>query len=273
MPPPRASSADQSASQPNAAHASAQTPAHIATQIEAFLADHPEAAVLEDGKVVFDLRSAKASLSTEHNRCTLHLWSEERNLVRQIVSATERAGSLRLATQRFGHAQTKLLELVGSRERRTPTTRETARQRYVHTLERVLRRVFADWTCEGFRTAMDLERSFGPAYTRGSLVRGNAAWAVIGVNEQESATVIDGILTLGILWLHHCRDHSGGRRLYQGLKVVVPRGSAQLTLSRMAWLHEDAAQWELWEFEQSSEELTQRDPTDQGNLSRSAPAA
>ena len=266
MPPPRASSADQSASQPNAAHASAQTPAHIATQIEAFLADHPEAAVLEDGKVVFDLRSAKASLSTEHNRCTLHLWSEERNLVRQIVSATERAGSLRLATQRFGHAQTKLLELVASRERRTPTTRETARQRYVHTLERVLRRVFADWTCEGFRTAMDLERSFGPAYTRGSLVRGNAAWAVIGVNEQESATVIDGILTLGILWLHHCRDHSGGRRLYQGLKVVVPRGSAQLTLSRMAWLHEDAAQWELWEFEQSSEELTQRDPTDQGNL-------
>ena len=222
--------------------------------------------MLEDGKVVFDLRSAKASLSTEYDRCTLHLWSEERNLVRQIVSVAERAGSLRLATQRFGHAQTKLLELVGSRERRTPTTRETARQRYVQTLERVLGRAFADWTCEGFRTAMDLERSFGPAYTRGSLVRGNAAWAVIGVNEQESAAVIDGILTLGILWLHHCREHSGGRRLYQGLKVIVPRGAAQLTLSRMAWLHEDAAQWELWECEQSNEELTQRDVTDQGNL-------
>jgi hypothetical protein len=266
MSPPRASSADKSASQPNAAHAPAQTPAYIATQIEEFLAQHPEAAVLEDGKVVFDLRSAKASLSTEHDRCTLHLWSEERNLVRQIVSVVERAGSLRLATQRFGNAQTKLLELVGSRERRTPTTRETARQRYVQTLERMLGRAFADWTCEGFRTAMDLERSFGPAYARGSLLRGNAAWAVIGVNEQESATVIDGILTLGILWLHHCREHSGGRRLYQGLKVVVPRGAAQLTLSRMAWLHEDAAQWELWEFEQSSEELTQRDATDQGNL-------
>ena len=259
MSPPRVSSADQ----PRAV----QTAVQIGKQVEEFLAQHAEAAVLEDGKVAFDLRYAKASLNTEHDRCTLHLWSEERNLVRQIVSVTERGGSLRLATQRFGHAQTKLLELVATRERRTPTTRETARQRYVQTLEGVLRRTFADWNCDGFRTAMDLERSFGPAYARGSLVRGTAAWAVIGVNEQESATTIDGILTLGILWLHDCREHAGGKRLYQGLKVIVPRGSATLTLSRMAWLREDTAQWELWELEQRSEELTQRDVKDQGNLS------
>jgi hypothetical protein len=262
MRPPRASSADQ----PNQQPATAPTAAHLAQQIEEFLAQYPEAAVLEDGKVIFDLRSAKAALSTEYNRCTFHLWSEERNLVRQVVSLTARFETLRLDTLRFGHAQTKLLELVASRERRTPTTRETSRQRYVHTLERVLARDFADWTCEGFRTAMDLERSFGPAYTRGSLVRGTAAWAVIGVNEQESSTTIDGILTLGILWLHDCREHAGGRRLYEGLKLIVPRGAAMLTLSRMAWLNNEAAKWELWELDQASEELTQRDLTDQGNL-------
>ena len=262
MRPPRAFSADQRPGQA----ATAQTVVAIAQQIEEFLALHPEAAVLEDGKVIFDLRFAKASINTEHERCTLHLWSEERNLVRQIVSVTERSETLRLATLRFGHAQSKLLELVASRERRTPTTRETARQRYVPTLERVLAREFGDWSCDGFRTAMDLERSFGPAYTRGSLLRGTAAWAIIGVNEQESATTIDGILTLGILWLHHCREHSGGRRLYQGLKVIVPRGAATMTLSRMAWLNDEAAKWELWEFDQGSEELLQRDANDQGNL-------
>jgi hypothetical protein len=258
MRPPRASSADQPAT--------ASTAAQLAQQIEEFLAQYPEAAVLEDGKVIFDLRSAKVSLSTEYDRCTFHLWSEECNLVRQIVSLTVRSETLRLDTLRFGQAQTKLLELVASRERRSPTTRETARQRYVHTLERVLARDFADWTCEGFRTAMDLERSFGPAYARGSLVRGPAAWAVIGVNEQESATTIDGILTLGILWLHHCREHAGGRRLYEGLKVILPSGAAMLTLSRMAWLNNEAAKWELWEFDQASEEITQRDLSDQGNL-------
>ncbi|MGA7157568.1 MAG: hypothetical protein WBY53_12005 [Acidobacteriaceae bacterium] len=266
MPPHRASSADQPVTQPSAAGTAVPSAQLLAQQIEEFLAQHAEAAVLEDGKVLFDLRSAKASLNTDHDRCTLHLWSEERNLVRRIVTVTERAGSLRLATQRFGHAQTKLLELVASRDRRTPTTRETARQRYVQTLERVLPRVFPDWNTDGFRTAMDLERSFGPAYARGSMLRGNNAWAIIGVNENESATTIDGILTLGILWLHHCREQAGGRRLYQGLKVIVPRGSAMLTLSRMAWLNTNAAQWELWELEQSSEELTQRDPEDHGNL-------
>ncbi len=53
---------------------------------------------------------------------------------------------------------------------------------------------------------------------------------------------------------------------YQGLKVIVPRGSAALTLSRMAWLNANAAQWELFELDQQTEELTQRDAADTGNL-------
>src|SRR4051812_5022018 len=104
MSPPRASSAEPE-----------QSAASIAALIEDFLSSHGEAAVLEDGKVAFDLRQAKYTLSTEHERCTLHLWSEERNLVRRVVWAVARAGTLRLATQRFGQAQTKLLELVASR--------------------------------------------------------------------------------------------------------------------------------------------------------------
>ena len=256
--PPRASSADN--------NELAQTPAQVAAAIEQFLNEHEGAAVLEDGKVLFDLRSAKYSLSTEHERCTLHLWSDESNMVRHVVSATPREGSLRLATQRFGHAHTKLLELVVSRERRTPTTRETARVRYGKNLQRVLEREFAPWTCDPLRTAMDLERGFGPAYARGSLVNGKNAWAVIGVNECESTAIIDGILTLGILWLHTCRERGDGRRLYQGLKVIVPRGTAMLTLARMAWLNNDAAQWELWEFDEKTEELTERDTSDTGNV-------
>jgi hypothetical protein len=243
-----------------------QSAEQIAAAIEAFCAQHQRAAVLEDGKVVFALADAKYELSTAHDRCTLHLWSEERNLVRRVVSATERGGALRLATLRFGQSQTKLLELVADRERRTATTRETARERYVKLLERVLAREFPAWKPEGFRTAMDLEKSFGPAYARGVLVKGTQAWAVIGVNEQESPAMIDGVLTLGILWLQACREQSAGKRLFQGLKVIVPQGLAALTLARMAWLNGDAAQWELWELQQSTEELIARDVSDTGNL-------
>ncbi len=261
MSPPRVSSAATTG-----AREPQQTPEYVASAIEAFLATHAEAAVLEDGAVVFDMRQAKYTLSTEHNRCTLQLWSEDRNVVRRVVSATERAGSLRLATQRFGQTQTRLLELVASRERRTPSTRENARTRYLKTLDRVLLRAFPDFRTDGFRTAMDLERSFGPAYARGSLLRGQQAWAVIAVNESESATTVDGILTLGVLWLHHCRQHAEGRRLYQGLKLIVPSGRAVATLSRLAWMNESAAQWKLFELDEKSEELVPRDATDQGNL-------
>jgi hypothetical protein len=243
-----------------------QSPEQIAETITAFLAEHGDASVLEDGKLLFDLSSARHSLSTEHGRCSLHLWSEERNLVRTIVAATARGDALRLSTRRLGHAQTKSLAIVSDHSRRTPTTRDAARTTYLRLLERVLARNFPEWNALGFRAAMDLERSFGPAYARGTLTRGSQAWAVIGVGEHESAATIDGILTLGILWLHHCREHAGGKRLYQGLKVIVPRATAALTLSRMAWLNADAAQWKLFELDHSSEDLVQRDLDDTGNL-------
>ena len=57
-----------------------------------------------------------------------------------------------------------------------------------------------------------------------AVLQGQKAWAVIAVNEEETQATVDGILTLGILWLQHCRESGDGRRLYQGLKLIVPRG-------------------------------------------------
>jgi hypothetical protein len=141
--------------------------------------------------------------------------------------------------------------------------------RYLRTLERVMLRGgdgWGDWKAEGFRTAMDLEKSFGPAYARGSLVQGQQAWAMIAVNAAETQATVDGVLTLGVLWLAHCREHAGGRRLYRGLRVIVPKGMATLTASRLAWMNGDAAQWEVWEFDEKTEEMEQRDAADQGNV-------
>ncbi len=257
--PPRATSAEKTKDP-------AQTIEQIAAMLEGFLAEHERAVVVEDGKIVFEMRAAKYRLATEHGRCTLHLWSEERNVVRRVSGATMRNGVLRLSTHRFGQTKPQTLELVGDRDRRTPSTREATRVKYLRVLGRVLLRSFSEWKAEAFRTAMDLEKSFGPAYARGSLVRGSQAWAVIGVNEEETQATVDGILTLGILWLQHCRESGDGRRVYQGLKLIVPRRMATLTLSRIAWLNEKAAQWELWELDERTEELEQRDVADHGNL-------
>ena len=264
MTPPRDLSAEQT-----------QSIEQIAAALEEFLAEHPKAIVVEEGKVLFDMRAAKYSLATEHGRCTLQLWSEERNIVRRVSAAIERGAlrdrMLRLTTQRFGQTRPGSLEILADRDRRTPSTREATRVRYLRALERVMLRgsgeTWGEWKADGFRTAMDLEKSFGPAYARGSLVHGNEAWAVIAVNAEETQATVDGILTLGVLWLAHCRENAGGRRLYRGLRLIVPRGMATLTASRLAWMNADAAQWELWEFDEKTEEMEQRDAADHGNLS------
>ncbi len=243
-----------------------QAPEQIAAVLEAYLAEYPAAVVLEDGKVLFDMREAKYALSTEHGRCTLHLWGSDRNMVRRVVAAEVRHKVLQLQTLRFGQTKPQTLELAGDKDRRTPTAREATRVRFLKVLERTLLRQFPLWKPEAFRTAMDLEKSFGPAYARGLLTQGTKAWAVIAVNDEESAATVDGILTFGILWLEACRESGGGRRLLQGLKVVVPRGAAAVTLARMAWLTGDQSQWELWELDQGSEEMQPRDAADHGNL-------
>jgi hypothetical protein len=243
-----------------------QTPEQLAATLEAFLAEYPAAVVMEDGKVLFDMREAKYSLATEHGRCTLHLWGEDRNLVRRVRGAALRHQTLRLATHRFGQTKPQTLELAGDKDRRTPSTREATRMRYVKVLERALERQFDGWKADAFRTAMDLEKSFGPAYARGLLLQGQKCWAVIGVNDEEAQALVDGILTLGILWLEACRMHGDGRRIVQGLRVIVPHGMGALTLSRMAWLNENAARWELWELDQREETMELRDAADHGNL-------
>lgn len=247
--------------------ATAEIPAaKLARELEDFFAEYPQAAILEDGRVIFDMRSTRYSLSTDQGRCLLHLWSEERNLVRTICGLQVRKNSLRLETRRFGQTRPQVLELIANRDRRTPSSREATRAKYLRILDRVLVRGFPDWTAEGFRTAADLENSFGPAYARGVLTRGTAAWSVIAVNAEEPQPTIDGILTLGILWLGYCREHGGGRRLFEGLKVIVPQGTAGTTSARMPWLNSAIAKWELYELDENAEQIEPVDLRNSGNL-------
>ncbi len=234
--------------------------------MEAFLAEHPRAAVLEDGRVLFAMQTARYALSAEHGRCVLHLWSEDRNLVRTVTGLEARKNVLRIETRRFGQTRPQFLHLVPDRDTRTPTGREATRKRYLRILERVLARSFPDFTLDSLANAMDLEHSFGPAYARGALVRGVKAWAVIAVNADEMQPTIDGALTLGIQWLAYCREHSGGRRVFEGLKVIVPAGAAAVTRGRMVWLNPALAKWELYELDERCEVLEPAQIGDEGNL-------
>jgi len=245
---------------------SSVTPQALTQTVQDFLSESAGAVVLENGCVAFDLAQSKYSISGEYNRCLLHLWSAERNSVRRVLEAEVKNGTLRLAVQRLGQARPSKLEICRERDRRTPTARRVARVAYEEKLRRTLDRHFCEFKVAKLTTGMDLEKSFGPVNTRGLIVRGRSAFAVIGVNAQETQASIDASLTFGILWLDVCRRSQAANILVEGLKMFVPLGTSGLVRERMANLNRDAAKWQLFELNERDHALAEIDCGDRGNV-------
>jgi hypothetical protein len=242
------------------------TPESLRQTVAEFLAGARAAVVVEDGAVVFDLAESKYSISGEYNKCLLQLWSSERNVVRRVLDAEVKGASLRLLVQRMGQNHPTKLDICRDRDRRSPSSRRVARTGYEHKLRRMLERRFPDWRVVRLMTSMDLEHSFGPAYARGLMWRGQSALAVVGVNEQETQVTVDAALTVGILWLDSCRHRQQGHAVVEGLVLVVPQGTSGLTRERIANLHSGAAKWRLYEFSEREALLEEVDCADRGNL-------
>ena len=242
------------------------TPQALTRTVQDFLSEAAGAIVLENGAVAFDLAQSKYSISGEYNRCLLHLWSAERNAVRRVLDAEIKNGTLRLAVQRLGQARPSKLEICRERDRRSPTARRAARAVYEQKLRRTLERHFPEFKITKLTGGMDLEKSFGPVYTRAVMRQGRSVFAVLGVNAQETQSSIDAALTFGILWLDVCRRAQAASVLVEGLKLFVPNGSSALVRERMANLNRDAAKWSLFELDEHHDALVEIDCADRGNV-------
>jgi hypothetical protein len=242
------------------------TPDTLTRTVQDFLGEAAGAVVLENGAVTFDLARAKYSISGEHNKCLLHLWSPERNTVRRVLDAEVKSGTLRLFVQKLGQSRPTRLEICRERDRRSPTAKRALRLAYEHTLRRTLERRFPGYAIARLTTAVNLEKSFGPIYTRGLVRHGQCAFAVLGVNEKETQGSIDAALTFGILWLHECREAEAGKRMVEGLTLFVPHGSSGLVRERMANLNRDVAKWRLFELDERDDALAEIDCSDRGNV-------
>jgi hypothetical protein len=208
---------------------------YLAKMLEQFLADTPQAVAIEDGEVLFDFGTNKYSVSGE-GKCILHLWSEERNTVRRVLDAEVKGRTLRLNALRFGQAQPKLMEICAGRDRRAGTLKRSLRSQYQRVLERVLLREYRGCKVEHLSISPDLEHSFSPVYTRAVLRAGQSAFAVLGVNAEETQSSVDAALSFGILWMDHQRQHLAGRAHVEGLKLFLPPGRSEIVRQRICTL-------------------------------------
>ncbi len=260
--------------------------------IEGFLRQpRPDARleVSEDGELLFTLpthasdslagvspREENYALRLEAGKLLLHLWSEERNWVRRVLSVEEAVGGERLVltVYRFGQRRPGTLVIAVPRARRTTdAARSAARRKYRAFLRRLLEREFPHTQIEGLTAVADLKNSFSGLYTRARLGAGQHWWAVLGVNAAEDSAAVDGILTYGLIWLDWNRNHHPDR-VFAGLRVFLPRGRAQLTASRLAALDSTLFACELYEVDEAEFRCERVEARDIGNLdTRLLPAA
>ncbi len=238
----------------------------LARRIEDFLHESPQAVVVEDGQVIFDLATAQYSISSSRDKCVLEMWSGERNHVRRVEEAELRNGVLRLSVRKFGQARPHKLEICSQRDRRTPAAKRSSRGTYQRVLERVLQREFPDLVLDKKRltSAADLTHSFGPAYARGLLRKGRSAFAVLGVGSAEAGATIDGALAIGLLWLDYCREQFADRGAVEGLRIFLPVGMSETVRARAAQLGK-RVRLQIFELQERDETLMEVDAAD-GNV-------
>ena len=247
-------------------HEACHTADHLTHLLDGYVASEDSVSVMEDGVTLFDLSQTRYSISDANGKVLLHLWSEERNIVRRVLDAERKNGVLRLSVLRFGKSAPSELEFCAAGDRRNVSARKAARSLYAKLLERAIRAQWPGCRVESLSTAMDLERTFSPIYTRALVRSGSSASAVLGVNTAEMQSSIDAALGFGILWLDACRRSTSARVLVEGLRLYAPPGTSAVLRQRMAHLHRDLAKWELYELDERTEQLTAIDTSDAGNI-------
>jgi hypothetical protein len=238
----------------------------LAAELEATLREFAAVApveVRENGGRVAPLAGLSWEVRGAAEKPLLHLWSAEYNLTRRVLAITDYSEQrLTLAVERFGRSKPDRLEFVRMNFERS--TRDLTRQAFCEQLRRILAEQFPDEIVESLTISSDLEHSLSGNYARGILRRGSAEWAVLGVNDGESADTVENSLTFALLWLDRARQ-SNRRGTMSGLRLILPRGGARVVAQRVCALRPQLA-LELYERDPVREVLEKLDPRAAGNI-------
>ncbi|HEY1866393.1 MAG TPA: hypothetical protein VGG55_04920, partial [Candidatus Acidoferrales bacterium] len=231
--------------------------------------------VQEDGTWLAALEGFRYEVREHGEIVLLHLWSEQRSLVRRVLGFAGKLSSdnpdepnpaapdrLALEVERMGRASPSRLEfaLPASERGAGRVAREQFRARF----RDLLAEQFADEKIASLTCAADLKHSLSGNYTRGLLEAGSHAWAVMGAAPAENPATCDGMLTFGLLWLD-CTRQSARRRTVAGLRLFFPAGAGRATAHRLQALSPSTTV-ELYEYSTEAWRALRLDARDSGNV-------
>ncbi len=219
--------------------------------------------VHEDGEWLAELAGLRFEIRRQGKQALVHLWSEQRNLTRRVLRVAENSpAQLVLEVQRFGRPRSGRLAFIRADAPRP--ARRVGREQFRARFHRMLAEQFPDAQPASLSTAPDLAHSLSGNYTRGLLIEGSRAWAVMGVSPGEEAPSIEGMLSFGLIWLDRSREHTQ-KRAVQGLRLFLPEGMARLPVERLHGLAA-TARVEIFEFSTAAWHVRLVPASDTGNI-------
>jgi hypothetical protein len=231
-------------------------------EIEVFLENSREPALLEPGEELLALVPGNFALDIRGQRLTLQAWDRTRNLARRVTGVKQStAARMELAVERFPRREGQLFLLDLGRRGGAGMGSRSGRLVFRERFRLFLRRQFPEWNLAELSAESNLEFSLSPAFPRALLRHGQHGWAAIACPPEGDSAAL---LAFGLIWLSYLRARE--RRLtMEGLALYVPSGRERATALRLLCLDPASARFELFAY--SAEDfIAGIDPRDHGNL-------
>jgi hypothetical protein len=247
---------------PPVPRAAGRSPEEVRAEIEAFLENCRQPALLEPGEDLLTLTPDNFGLELRGLRLTLEAWDRTRNLARHVTGIKQATPArMELAVERFPRREGQLFLLDLGRRAGADLGRRSGRLVFRERFRLFLRRQFPEWDLAELTAEANLQFSLSPAFPRAFLRHGQHGWAAIACPPEGDAAAM---LAFGLIWLTYLRTRQ--RRLtMEGLALYLPAGRERATALRLLCLDPASARFELFTY---SEEdfIAAVDPRDHGNL-------
>ncbi len=235
------------------------------SEIEALLAQLRHPVLVENQAEVMDLKAASWRLKVEFGKLIFSAWIPGKSISRRVEEIAYRdRDRFGVFVRRPGGREIATLEF---RELTAPvsTTRAAGRTGFRERLLALLKHDYRGWKFERVSNRSDREHSFSAWYTRGAARQGRAAWAFLGLSEEEGAGAADGVLAFGLIWLDWLRSRAGDTTVSH-LKLFLPPAAVRIIAHRAAFLNPRAVGLEIYELSAGIQAATEVDLRDYGNV-------
>lgn len=231
-------------------------------EIEAFLKNSRQPALLEPGEELLALTPDNFALDVRGQRLTLQAWDRTRNLSRRVTAIKQStAARMEIAVERFPRREGRIYLLDLARRSGADLGRRSGKLVFRERVRLFLHRQFPEWDLAELSSEANLEFSLSPAFCRAFLRHGQHGWAAIACPPEGDASAL---LAFGLVWLSYLRARGHGLTV-EGLALYLPAGHERSTALRLLCLSPSAARFELFTY--SAEDFVASvDPRDHGNV-------